>query len=140
MQTQHLGEVEEVRWVIRQCLDALRTWDRDTLASIFDPEMQCIHFGTAADEHYVGGVAYLRAVEQQHTVTIPDIEFEFLPGYPSIQTRDNVAWVVGEARVSGTSPAQRYFQIVTRITFILEKQDDSWRIVHSHYSIGVPTI
>lgn len=139
MLAQHLGEVEEVRWVIRECLDALRTWDQATLTRIFAADSAAIHFGTAAPETYVGSAAYLRAMEEQHTLTIPDMEFEFLPGSPEIQARAGIAWVVGEARVSGTMPNRRYFQFNTRISFVLEKIAEDWKIVHSHYSIGVAT-
>ena len=132
-----LMENEEVRQVIRECLNASRTWDNITMTRIFANDTQAIHFGTAAEETYHGGEAYLRAMREQHTSTIPDMEFDFLPGSPAVQTRDNVAWVVGEARISGTAN-QRYFQFNTRVSFVLEKLDGVWRIVHSHYSIGVP--
>ncbi len=139
MQTQHIAEIEEVRWVIRECLRALRGWDRETLHQIFDEDSAAIHFGTAQDEMYVGGATYLQAIERLHTETIPDIEFDFLPGSPIIQTRDTVAWAVGQARVSGTTPTGHYFEIPTRLSFVLEKNASGWQIVHSHYSIGVST-
>jgi ketosteroid isomerase-like protein len=134
-----LVEAEEVRQVIRACLVASRTWNQEAMAQIFASDPQAIHFGTAAEETYVGGATYLHAMQQQHTQTIPDMAFDFLPGSPVVQARDNVAWVVGEARISGTTAHQRYFQFNTRVTFILEKLADVWQIVHSHYSIGVPT-
>lgn len=139
MQAQQLAEVEEVRWVIHECLGALRAWDGATLARIFDADPQAIHFGTASDELYIGGSTYLAAMERLHTQTIPDVEFEFLPGFPIIQSRDAMAWATGKALVSGTAPNGRYFEIQTRITFILEKNKGAWQIVHSHYSIGVST-
>lgn len=132
-----LMEAEEVRQVIRECLAASRTWDRATMSRIFASDPHAIHFGTAAEETYIGGETYLGAMEKQHTHTIPDMEFDFLPGSPVVQARDNVAWVVGEARISGTIN-HRYFQVNTRVSFVLEKLEDTWRIVHSHYSIGVP--
>jgi ketosteroid isomerase-like protein len=137
MQPHYSLEHEEVREVIRRCIDALRQWDRAAMARIFADDPRAIHYGTAADEKYIGGAAYLQAMERQHTVTIPDVEFDFLPGSPAIETQDGIAWVVGDARLSGTSPTRHYFQIDTRITFILRKQDDRWQIVHSHFSIPV---
>lgn len=136
MLTQQTAEIEEVRWAVRECLEALRTWDSATLARIFDRDPAAVHYGTAEDEAYIGGETYLRAMERQHTVTIPDMEFAFLPGSPIIQARENVAWVVGQARISGTLN-HHYFMVNTRVSFILEKHGDPWQIVHSHFSIGV---
>jgi len=99
-----LMEVEEVRQVIRDWLIAARAWDRAALERIFADDPTAIHFGTASDETYIGSAAYVRAMEQQHTATIPDMAFDFLPGSPVVQARDNVAWVVGQARISGTTP------------------------------------
>jgi ketosteroid isomerase-like protein len=137
MASVNIMEAEEVSQVIRECLAASRAWDGAALARIFASDSHAIHFGTAADETYIGGATYLHAMERQHTATIPDMAFDFLPGSPVVQARDNVAWVVGEARISGTTANGRYFQFNTRVTFILEKLDDRWQIVHSHYSIGV---
>lgn len=138
MASVNIIEAEEVSQVIRACLAASRAWDGAALAQIFASDSHAIHFGTAADETYIGGANYLKAMEHQHTATIPDMAFDFLPGSPVVQARDNVAWVVGEARISGTTAQHRYFQFHTRVTFILEKLGDVWQIVHSHYSIGVP--
>jgi uncharacterized protein (TIGR02246 family) len=138
MATLDLMEVEEVRQVIRNWLAAARAWDRAALERLFADDPTAIHFGTASDETYIGSATYLRAMEQQHTATIPDMAFDFLPGSPVVQARDNVAWVVGQARISGTTPHHRYFQFDTRVTFVLERIEGAWRIVHSHYSIGVP--
>jgi ketosteroid isomerase-like protein len=137
MQIQQSDSVE-VEHIIRQCIGALRTWDRAKLAEIFADSPQSIHFGTSADECYIGGAAYLRAMERQRQVSIPDIEFDFLPGSPVIQMSGDVAWAVGNARIAGTTATHRYFHIDTRLTFILQKLDDRWQIVHSHYSVGVP--
>ncbi len=133
-----LLEAEEVRQAIHAWLAAARAWDSTAMMQIFADDPTAIHFGTAADETYVGSATYLRAMKEQHTHTIPDMAFDFLPGSPVIQARDNVAWVVGEARISGTTSNHRYFQFHTRVTFVLEKIDAAWRIIHSHYSIGVP--
>jgi ketosteroid isomerase-like protein len=132
-----LAQAEEVRQVIRAWLTAASNWDQAAMEQIFATDPHAIHFGTASDETYIGSETYLRAMAKQHTVTIPDMAFDFLPGSPVIQARDNVAWVVGEARISGTMPNHRYFQFNTRVTFVLEKINGAWRIVHSHYSIGV---
>ena len=109
------------------------------IARIFDPDAQAIHIGTAADEFYIGGAAYVQVMERTHTQTIPDLQIEFAPGFPAIQTRSAWAWATGQALVSGTAPNGRYFAFPTRLTFVLEKAADRWQIVHSHYSIGVPT-
>jgi ketosteroid isomerase-like protein len=132
-------EDEAVRQVIRAWLAASQAWDRATMQQLFGDDPQAIHFGTAADETYIGSAAYLGAMERQHTLTIPDMAFDFLPGSPVIRARDGVAWVMGQARISGTLPNRHYFQFETRITFVLEKFDDTWRVVHTHYSIGVST-
>ena len=139
MQSQYTENQADVRNVILQCIEALRTWDRATIARFFADDPRAIHFGTAADEKYVGGAAYLQAMEQQHTVTLPDVDFDFLPGSPVIETFHDIAWVVGEARLSGTLPNRRYFQIDTRITSILKKLQWVWQIEHSHFSVGVPS-
>jgi ketosteroid isomerase-like protein len=132
-----LREAEEVRQVIRAWLTAASNWDQTAMEQLFASDPQAIHFGTASDETYIGSETYLHAMAKQHTSTIPDMAFDFLPGSPAIQARDNVAWVVGEARISGTTANHRYFQFNTRVTFVLEKVTGVWRIVHSHYSIGV---
>jgi|GEM_PF-5316468 len=130
---------EEIEYLIHACLTALKTWDRAALARIFADDPTAIHFGTAAEEKYVGGAAYLHAMERQRTKTIPEIDFDFLPGSPVIQSSGDVAWVVGDARLSGVTATRHYFHIDTRITFVLQLRDDRWQIVHSHFSIGVPS-
>ena len=138
MQQSSDGEEETIRQVIYQCIVALRGWDRTTIARIFANDPHAIHFGTAADEKYIGGAAYIHAMEQQHIVSFPDVEFDFLPGSPAIERHQSVAWVVGDARLSGTGHNHRYFHIDTRLTFILKKLEQDWQIVHSHFSVGVP--
>ncbi len=140
MSTSSLAEIEEVRWVIREALDALRAWDSDTIARLFASDDDAVHFGTAAEETYVGGAAYMRAMEQQHTVDIPDIEFEFLPGSPVIKVAGAVAWAVGQARISGTMPNQRHFMLYTRVTFVLEQRHGNLQFVHTHFSQGAPPL
>ena len=87
MSSLSLVEAEEVRQVIRECLQAARTWDNATMSQIFANDPHAIHFGTAAEETYLGGDAYLRAMREQHTSTIPDMEFDFLPGSPVVQAQ-----------------------------------------------------
>jgi ketosteroid isomerase-like protein len=133
-----LAAMEEVRWVINEALNALKSWDRDTVARIFASDDDAIHFGTAADEVYVGGSTYIRAMERQHTVEIPDVEFEFIPGTLVIKAHDAVGWAIGQARISGTMPNGRHFMLYTRITFVLEQRPEGWQIVHTHFSQGAP--
>ncbi len=58
-----------------------------------------------------------------------------LPGEPEAYRERDVGWVIDRPVFRTRDGAA----ITCRATTLYDREDGAWKIVHNHYSIGVPT-
>ena len=117
----------EIRMALEQAFDAINAGDRDRLRSFLAPD--AIHIGTDPDEWMTSEemVATLGGVE---TLSVKAV----LDDVTAHGETSDVAWAVGHAHFESGSRRSR----PVRMTAVLVRDGNRWRVAHSHYSIGVP--
>lgn len=130
--TKHLaGSPEAVREIgdwLRRFEAAVRASDFETGRTLFAPE--AVAFGTRAE--MVRGLDGIMAEQWLHVW--PHIR-DFRLGEAAVHAMGNLAWVALPWQTTrpghdGAGAARR-----GRGTFVLERRDDGWRAVHSHFSL-----
>ena len=97
-----------------------------------DPDM--VNFGTLATERIVGWDALEKLIEDQNDalsgtkITVSDVTIDLAPG-------GRFAWATSMWIFKATMGGQ-WFELPVRCTWILEKQNTGWVIVHFHKSVG----
>jgi ketosteroid isomerase-like protein len=120
---------DEIRVVLDELLDAQNAADATRLRSMLSERPDAVHIGTDAGEWWTskelvdavaasGGDGGIRGVAD-------DID---------IHLQGDVAWVEGRARFTNPAGDER----PVRFSGVLLREDDRWKVVQSHASIGVP--
>jgi len=121
------GEVEAA---IQKMTDAYKTRRLNDLMGCFAPDSDVVVYGTGVDEKRVGPEQIQSQVERDWSQA-DSIEMSFTS--KSISAAGNVAWAAMDGafnlRADGQDAA-----IPARVSFVLEKRDGKWLIVHSHFS------
>ena len=98
-----------------------------------DPDM--VNFGTDASEHIVGWPALREAIEAQNAalsgtkITQRDVTINVSP-------EGRFAWATSLWDFKATMGGQA-IELPARCTWILEKREAGWKIVHFHKSVGM---
>ena len=118
---------------VKAYFDALVVGDAETLIAMMLPASHYVKIGTDADE-VVKGSAEIAAYYQNHVASTEDFSIEFIN--LDVQERDDVAWFytrqIWRLKWQGTPE-----EFVMRMTGVLEKNDELWRFVQIHASVGV---
>jgi len=130
--------VEVDRSAIKAVLDSyilsIENEDIELYGKIFvhDPDM--VNFGTGANERIVGWETLKKAIEDQNAalsetkITQSDVTI-------NISSDRQFAWATSLWNFKATMETQ-VMQLPIRCSWILEKQDNEWKIVHFHKSVG----
>ncbi len=120
---------------VKAYFDALVVGDAETLIAMMLRASHYVKIGTDADE-VVEGSAEIAAYYQNHVASTEDFSIEFIN--LDVQERDDVAWFytrqIWRLKWQGTPE-----EFVMRMTGVLEKNNELWRFVQIHASVGVPT-
>ena len=118
---------------VKAYFDALVVGDAETLIAMMLPASHYVKIGTDADE-VVKGSAEIAAYYQNHVASTEDFSIEFIN--LDVQERNDVAWFytrqIWRLKWQGTPE-----EFVMRMTGVLEKNDELWRFVQIHASVGV---
>ena len=121
----------EVLELIDEFLNAYMRRDKEKALAFFVPDEDLVVFGTHIDETDVG-LDSVRA-NLEHDFEIED-NATFKITWNSVSASGDVAWVAAEYDAAITVEDQD-FSFHGRSTFILERRDTRWLIVHAHLSI-----
>lgn len=120
----------EVKAVLQTMADAYAERDLRKLMRCFAPDVDAVLYGTGADEKRIGpeeiSVQVHRDWAQTEAATM-------VFASTSVSAAGTVAW----AAIDGSFKLQaggQNMNLPARITFVLEKRDGNWLIVHSHFS------
>ena len=113
--------------------DALTAGDADRLAGLIAPVSHFVKIGTDAGEHVEGGES-AAAYYLHHAASTED--FRLKVDHLDVQERDRVAWFYTRQTWRLLWQGTRE-QLAIRMTGVLEKEEDVWRFVQIHASLGV---
>jgi uncharacterized protein (TIGR02246 family) len=119
---------EEIRAVLDQAVQALNTGDGDGLGSVLSRRPDAVHIGTDADEWWSSDdltKAVSGAGQSETRVSLGEI---------GVHVLGDVAWVEGKGHFRNSSGGER----PVRLTCVLVREDNRWKVTQEHASIGVP--
>ena len=121
----------DLRSVAIETYDLISRGDLAKLAELMpgDDSLPVI-IGTGPDEWFEGRTAVLAALEQQAR-DFPNLRFE--PGHLRCAENGDRGWVADRAAIVMPDGGR----IDARQTMVFQREAGTWRIVHSHLSIGV---
>jgi len=120
----------EVRAVLTRLTDSYKQRDLDKLAACFAPDADTVMYGTGFDEKRIG-LDGIRAQARRDWDQTDEISMAF--DWTSISAAGPVAWAAVDGGFKIRAGGQE-FTMPARGTFVLEKRDDSWLVVQSHFS------
>lgn len=126
---------EEVKTILHSFTDAYRNRDLKAFLECFAPDADVVLYGTGTDEKRIGLEQIRTQVEHDWAQSE---SAAMLFNWSSVSATGPVAWVAVDGTFKfracgqdGTSPA--------RASFVLEKREGRWRIVHAHFSTPAAT-
>jgi ketosteroid isomerase-like protein len=121
---------EEIEAAVKTLTVAYKTRNLKDLMACFAPDPDVVLYGTGADEKRMGSEQIRFQVERDWSQT-ESIEMSFTSS--SISAAGNVSWAAMDGAFNIRAGGQTV-TIPARISFVFEKRDDKWLIVHSHFS------
>jgi uncharacterized protein (TIGR02246 family) len=128
------AEKSEIKTVLDKYIFSIENEDIEAYGSIFvhDPDM--INFGTGANERIVGWDALKKAIQAQNAA-ISGTEIIQSDITVNLSNDGKFAWATSLWDFKSTM-GEQVMQLPVRCSWILEKFDDEWKIVHFHKSVG----
>ncbi|HUG85036.1 MAG TPA: nuclear transport factor 2 family protein [Euzebya sp.] len=124
---------EEIRRMLADLYDAFSTGDADPWAARLSVEHTPHGIGTDPQEFW-SGRDQLTAVINAQISEMSAAGISFQGGSPLIDVRGDVAWIADQPTLrTGDGTA-----VPMRLTVVLTNEDDAWRMVSFHLSVGVP--
>lgn len=125
-----------VKEVIDAFYEARKTKDLDRLSTIIAHDADCIHFGTDADERWVGWenlkkdtLAQFKA-QKNLKVSYRDLRIH-------ISDAGDTAWFSQIVDLEGKSKGGMFDLTGARFTGVLIRRDEKWLFVQTHLSLPV---
>ena len=120
----------EIRKILKRIMESVHNLDYEGVRDLIPDDG--VYFGSAA----VKAHGYDELYEKQFSRVWPVIDqFKIDPSSISIHTSDKIAWAIclfeSTVPVTGVEPPARK----GRMTFIFERRNEKWVMVHSHDSL-----
>lgn len=130
------AEKAAIRSVLDNYVKAVESEDIELYGKVVANDPDMVNFGTDASERIVGWDALRKTIQAQFValpgtkITVSDVTVNILSGGRSAWATS--LWVF-KATVAATGQA---IEIPARCTWVLEKREAGWVIVHFHKSVG----
>jgi uncharacterized protein (TIGR02246 family) len=127
-------EQSAIKAVLDDYIRGIETEDIDLYGTLFVHDPQMVNFGTGAKERIVGWDALKKVIEDQNAalsgtrITQSDVTVNL-----SADGRSAWATCLWDFRATMEGKAM---QLPVRCSWVLEKRDGGWKIVHFHKSVG----
>ena len=119
-----------IREILKRVVDSVHNLDYDGVRD-FIPD-DGVYFGSVA----IRAQGYDELYEKQFTRVWPNIdEFNMVPSSISVHTSNELGWAICLFDSSAPGPDGKPVERKGRMTFIFEKRDGVWVMVHSHDSL-----
>ena len=123
------GAQDEVRRVLDETLEAQNAGDAGRLRSMLSERPDAVHIGTDAEEWETAKQVVDAVAAAGGGDDIQAVADDF-----DIHIQGDVAWAEGRGRFTRAGGGER----PVRMTCVLIRENDQWKVVQSHASIGVP--
>jgi ketosteroid isomerase-like protein len=120
----------EIKALLTRLTDSYEKRDLEGFMACFAPDPDTVLYGTGADEKRIGP-AEIQIQAQRDWDQTEAISMAF--GWTSVSAAGPVAWAAIDGSFNIRAGGQE-FTIPARVSFVLERRDDRWLIVHSHSS------
>ena len=121
----------ELEEFYRQCCEAQSNGDHSFFERHFSQKDGVIAIGTDPAEWWVG----YPTITKVFTAQLEEAGgFEILPDAPQAYQDGSIGWLAGQP----TLKLPDGVDMPVRLTAVLQKEQDGWKIVQWHFSIGVP--
>jgi len=123
-----------IRSVLDNYVRAVETEDIELYERVVDHNASMVNFGTDASERIVGWNALRKAMQSQFAtlkgakITVGDVKVTVAPG-------SRFAWATSMWVFKATMGTQA-LELPVRCSWVLEKRNGRWLIVHFHKSVG----
>jgi ketosteroid isomerase-like protein len=128
--------ITEATQVINQFPAAFESGNIDILSQILSHDSILVVFGTDSAEYWVGYPAVEQALKAQ-LASFTDINFTVTHQKINVSENLDAAWFSEMADWSMTANGQPVELKGIRITGVLDKEPDVWKIVQMHFSLPV---
>lgn len=126
----------EATKVVNQFPTALESGNMDVFSQIMAHDNNLVAFGTDSAEYWVGYSAVEQALKEQ-MASFSDIKFIVSNQKVNVSDDGDAAWFSETADWSMTAGGQPVDLKGLRITGVLAKKSDGWKIVQLHFSVPV---
>ena len=123
------GAQDEVRAVFNQVIEAQNAGDAERVRSMLSERPDAVHIGTDAEEWWTSG----QVVDAVAAASGGD-DIRAVADDIDVHIHGDIAWAEGRGRFTRADGAER----PVRMTGVLVREDNQWKVVQSHASIGVP--
>ena len=123
------GPQDEVRKVLDEMIEAQNAGDAGRLRSMLSERPDAVHIGTDAEEWWTSG----QVVDAVAAASGGD-DIRAVADDIDVHIHGDIAWAEGRGRFTRPDGAER----PVRMTGVLVREDNQWKVVQSHASIGVP--
>jgi ketosteroid isomerase-like protein len=128
------AEKAAIQTVLDNYVTSIENEDMTLYAKIIAHDPVMVNFGTDASERIVGWNALEKVIEDQNAalsgtkITVSDVTINLTP-------EGRFAWATSLWNFKAKMGEQE-FELPVRCTWILEKENTDWMIVHFHKSVG----
>jgi ketosteroid isomerase-like protein len=123
---------------IKEVLERFRIgWEKSNanqILSTISQEDDVVIYGTDHVEKWLGYDEFVKPVESQVKVLLDPV-YTWEKNTPRINFRGDVGWASGDLNVDFEIEGVNQ-KINMRSTFVLRKENQQWKIVQAHFSIG----
>nr|CAP48448.1 putative integron gene cassette protein [uncultured bacterium]CAP48449.1 putative integron gene cassette protein [uncultured bacterium] len=120
----------EIRAIFQRLTGAYERRNIEEFLACFASDDDVVLYGTGADEKRIG-LEQIRAQVERDWAQTESISMTFT--WVSISAAGSVAWAAIDGAFNFRANGQDE-TLPARVSFVLERRDDSWSIVHSHFS------
>lgn len=105
----------------------------DAPGELFSSFPDVSSFGTAPDEWWLGRDTLIQVVETERQAR-EGLGLSYLPGHPDAWAEGDFGWVTDQPVIRLPNGHEQAF----RLTSVMHKENGTWKVVHQHFSLGVP--
>lgn len=123
-----------VKSVLDKYVEAWKTEDIEKFSVIFAPDEDLVIFVSDSSERYLGWETWKEKI-QGYIDAIQDVNVSFRNEFIKVHSSGNIAWISCIEDADWLEEDKLVSIKGGRATWILEKRNDNWVIVHSHWSV-----
>ena len=120
----------EIKALFQKLTSAYQRREMEEFLDCFASDDDVVLFGTGADEKRIG-LDEIRAQVERDWAQTESISMTF--GWTSISAAGSIAWAAIDGAFDYRAAGQ-HGTLPARVSFVLERRDDNWNIVHAHFS------